>query len=657
MAEEYPPTRWREILIETAEICCCRTAREIVKYEEVFHRPIVQVSNSPQCVSWAKNWESRHMRCQFAIAFALILPLPISVEPAAAATPRSAPSTTKVDQVLLLEAQEGDAAVDRRKLLITSTDIDFISDSARWQAGFVKTGMKWQAVDPLIDGGVPPVLKEYRTQRHAAPKTAEGHLKLANWCRSQKLVDQERAHLSEMLTLSGPEVDRVPIYRRMGYRPWGGQWLSPAEFTAAQAQVRHWQESLREWQPKFERIARDWEAAPKQQQQAKENLNAVQDAAAIPAMLAVAPMSRTLALAICDRLKELDCFESSQALATIAIQSEWASVRESATEGLQGRRLDDFVPALLAAMRSPFRIAKPSNNQVSPRIIFREESDRYVAIDVNMVPMIASVVFVPRIQPSALASISNELAVKRSENDLLRSVAAIDHDIQQRVEKENEYTDDYITRAALLLALLSGQELTVDPRFWWAWWQLYTGTVPVPKKCHVVRKQVALPIEVAYLRRSSCLVAGTPVQTERGQVPVEMIEVGDRVLSKNIETGELAYKPVLHTTVREDASVKEVLINGKSIVASDGHHFWISGKGWVKTHELKAGDPIHTVTGTTRLTSLETEPRPESVYNLVVADFHTYFVGQSLILSHDVLQPASTNTKVPGLQPARSRDE
>lgn len=597
------------------------------------------------------------MRSQLVIAFALILQLLISGKPSEAATPRNASGTSKVDQVLLLEAQNGDAAIDRRMLLISSSDVDSMSDLARWQAGFVKTGMKWQAVDQVHDVDAPPVLKEYRTQRHAAPKTAEGHLKLANWCRSQKLVDQERAHLSEMLTLSGPEVDRVPIYRRMGYRPWRGQWLSPAEYTAAQAHVRHWQESLREWQPKLERIARDWEATPKQQQQAKENLNSVQDVAAIPAMLAVAPVSRTLALAICDRLKELDCFESSQALATMAIQSEWASVRESATEGLKNRRLDDFVPSLLAAMRSPFLIAKPSSTQVGPRIVFREESDRYLSIDVSMVPMVASVMFVPRIQMSALSSASNEFAVKRSASDLLRNVAAIDHELQQRVEEENDCTDDYNTRVALLLALISGQELTVDPRFWWAWWQLYTGTVPVPKKCHVVHKQVALPMEVTYLQRHSCLLAGTPVQTEQGQIPIETIKVGDRVLCKNIETGELAYKPVLHTTAREEASVKKLMINGQSIVASDGHHFWISGRGWVKTHELKVSDPVHTVTGTARLTGLETMSKPDSVYNLVVADFHTYFVGPSLLLSHDVLQPATTNAKVPGLQSSLSQHE
>lgn len=41
------------------------------------------------------------------------------------------------------------------------------------------------------------------------------------------------------------------------------------------------------------------------------------------------------------------------------------------------------------------------------------------------------------------------------------------------------------------------------------------------------------------------------------------------------------------------------------------------------------------------------EPAP--TYNLVVADFHTYFVGKSGILSHDVLPPKPTNKLVPGL--------
>ena len=57
-----------------------------------------------------------------------------------------------------------------------------------------------------------------------------------------------------------------------------------------------------------------------------------------------------------------------------------------------------------------------------------------------------------------------------------------------------------------------------------------------------------------------------------------------------------------------------------------------------------------TATGMSRIESAALESQPAPVYNLVVADFHTYFVGPGMILSHDVTQPAPTNVKVPGLE-------
>jgi len=146
----------------------------------------------------------------------------------------------------------------------------------------------------------------------------------------------------------------------------------------------------------------------------------------------------------------------------------------------------------------------------------------------------------------------------------------------------------------------------------------------------------------------SCLVAGTPIWTEHGLVVVEQIQPGDRVLSKNIDTGELAYKVVLHTTVRESSPITKFTISDETIQATAGHHFWVSGRGWTKTRELAAEQPLHTPTGVIRVASTE-RAEPVPTYNLVVADFHTYFVGKSAILSHDVLPPKPTNKVVPGL--------
>jgi len=49
-----------------------------------------------------------------------------------------------------------------------------------------------------------------------------------------------------------------------------------------------------------------------------------------------------------------------------------------------------------------------------------------------------------------------------------------------------------------------------------------------------------------------------------------------------------------------------------------------------------------------RIVTIDDPERLEKVYNRVVGDFHTYFVGKAMILSHDVLPSEPTNVKIPG---------
>jgi len=147
----------------------------------------------------------------------------------------------------------------------------------------------------------------------------------------------------------------------------------------------------------------------------------------------------------------------------------------------------------------------------------------------------------------------------------------------------------------------------------------------------------------------SCLSAGTPIWTDRGPIAVETVQVGDLVLSKDSESGELAYKPVLHTTVRPARQLLQVRAGKTVFNATGGHVFWISGHGWLKIRDVKPGMRFHGAAGPTVLDSLE-EGSNEPTYNLVVADFHTYFVGQSMLLSHDPTFAQPTDVRVPGLR-------
>ena len=148
-----------------------------------------------------------------------------------------------------------------------------------------------------------------------------------------------------------------------------------------------------------------------------------------------------------------------------------------------------------------------------------------------------------------------------------------------------------------------------------------------------------------------CLAAGTLVWTDAGPVPIEQIRVGDLVLAQDPESGELAYQPVLRTTVRPRGPLVRVcLVNREVLETSGGHLFWVAGAGWTKARELLSGCELHGVTGTVRVSITETADEAET-YNLIVADSHSYFVGEGKILCHDNTVRRPTKAKVPGLLP------
>ncbi len=154
----------------------------------------------------------------------------------------------------------------------------------------------------------------------------------------------------------------------------------------------------------------------------------------------------------------------------------------------------------------------------------------------------------------------------------------------------------------------------------------------------------------------SCFAPGTRVWTLTGSMPIEQIKVGDYVLSQDTDSGELAYKPVLAVTKRPPGPFANIAVGSETITATPGHPFWVVGLGWRLTKQLKPGERFHTLSGATTITSFEKldadEAEPEPAYNLIVADFSTYFVGEHGILVHDVTPRRPTAALVPGLIPS-----
>ncbi|WP_374353195.1 hypothetical protein [Chitinimonas sp.] len=117
-----------------------------------------------------------------------------------------------------------------------------------------------------------------------------------------------------------------------------------------------------------------------------------------------------------------------------------------------------------------------------------------------------------------------------------------------------------------------------------------------------------------------CFPAGTLVHTDKGLVPIQDIQVGDRVLSKCEFTGEQAYKRVFRTFLHMDKSIFAVwgssynkVLNLRDrgifpIFTTGNHPFWVGrlkdgikefrrGKvniGWRAAVELDIGDLVST---------------------------------------------------------------
>jgi hypothetical protein len=139
-----------------------------------------------------------------------------------------------------------------------------------------------------------------------------------------------------------------------------------------------------------------------------------------------------------------------------------------------------------------------------------------------------------------------------------------------------------------------------------------------------------------------CFAAGTKVLTKNGLKPIEEIQEGDYVASRNEETGEVDWKPVTTLFEYDDDRITYLLKlvdeagSEEILEVTDNHPFWIEDLGWIESGKLKPGMRVSNYNGgyltVVELTTLNASP---VTYNFEVADFHTYFVGEKRAWVHN----------------------
>ncbi|HEV7279492.1 MAG TPA: polymorphic toxin-type HINT domain-containing protein [Pirellulaceae bacterium] len=535
---------------------------------------------------------------------------------------------------------------DRDALLARAEALAPEAAAIKWHRGMILVDGKWAPAEEVAaDAAASEDIAAYVAKRDSTPDTIEGHLVMAEWCKAKRLFDQERAHLARVLTF---EPEHAAARARLGFVRVGAEWVGREEIARAiaddakaQASIKKHGNSLRD----LGRLMGDKNQVVRDR--AAEKIRAIRDVSMIPALESlVAGVNEDASLVVLEALSGMPEKEAAVSLARFAVLSPSVMVRAEAADLLKERKLDHFVPEMMASMTAPVRTELAISRGADGRLVYRHSLYREAMRSADL--LIRDTVYAGTREggDSAARMANADFGVRAS---MTEAFVTLDH----------LRTHEFNARVGETLAKVTDQKLGADAQGWWNWWNQHNEfIVQGDKQVNVqyAAQTVLTPgTQINAIRSGNpqdsfeCLAAGTLVLTNRGDVAIEQVRVGDLVLAQDVESGELTFKPVLETSIRPVDGVLRIEHEKGSFRCSGGHPFWVSGEGWVNARRLKSGMELHTLEGSVRISDVVADGA-EQTYNMIVEDFSSYFVGEARVLSHDNSIRESTDAIVPGLE-------
>jgi hypothetical protein len=531
--------------------------------------------------------------------------------------------------------------VRRDELIKTALQHDPNQADAHWAQGKVRIRGQWLSLSEAADDAKSrSSLEKYQERRDATENTPLGHEQLAQFCRANDLLAQERAHWSAV-------IDRDPNHlqarRRLGQIKVDGAWVDKREYDAQKKTEQATTVYLQKHSKRLTTLLTSLEKGSMAPEAVTKELVQFRNPMLLPGLeYLFSRASETGGQCTVETAASMSAPEASMSLARHALDFPKESVRTLATSYLKNRDEMSYVPGLLGALRTKatkedqFTVTR--NNQViwRQKVFFESQNSKHIetydrVFEISpQIPLQA--VYNKQTVNAAIATGNSGLAAYNAEVDrnngrIMQLLETTLDDDSPRVKRER-----------------------TTPDGWWNWWNQRMESYPSDSKAVVSRYGYEYTVVTPPSARHECLAAGTPIWTEAGSVAVEKVKVGDLVLTKNPRSGELKFAAVLATTKRPPELLRRIKINDETIRATGGHPFWVTGKGWVKARSLEPGSMLHTAHGSTEIESIEDERTPTETFNLVVDECHSYFVGKTLLLSHDNSVCQAVATKVPGLR-------
>jgi Pretoxin HINT domain len=567
-------------------------------------------------------------------------------------TPQSPDASRKAyDQVRAAAGRDPDAQVslalwceahglqaERLRHLSIAVLTDPSHATARGLLGLVEYRGKWAKPDAVAeklkaDETLSRALLEYNARRDKLRDRVKDHYDLAVWCEANGLKSEAAVHFMNVTRL---DPSHEAAWKHLGCRKYNGAWMSEDQIASVKTESEAQKAADKHWLPLLERW-KGWLGDKRHRSSAEEKLAEVTDPRALRSVWAVfgsdGPANQRVAATL---LGQIDGAAASNHLAILAVKGVSSTVRQAASEILKRRDPREYVDTLINFIGKPLKYeVRQVDGPGSPGILFVEGERYNVRRIYNPTPGEAPPPMAVRrgirVDTSLLDTIRN---TQLAQQVLARDTAQLDA-INEEIRQASEST-------LAILRDVTGQDLGADPKAWRTWWTDQKGyafiTPDTPADKPTFDQFVPLPSMPR--PQHSCFAEGTPVRTISGLRPIETIKIGDQVLMQDTKTGALRFQPIVAVYHNPPNATLRIQFKGDSIVATGIHRFWKAGKGWVMARELKPGDEVRTLGGTTRVVSVSPD-KVQRVYNLDVSGGSDFFVGREGTLVHDnsIVQP------------------
>ena len=139
------------------------------------------------------------------------------------------------------------------------------------------------------------------------------------------------------------------------------------------------------------------------------------------------------------------------------------------------------------------------------------------------------------------------------------------------------------------------------------------------------------------LNSQYCFTADTPVMTDAGMIPIELVTVGDLVYSFDEDTGVYAYQPVTQISTNTTELTARITLNEETIESTLTHPY-LTDDGWMPAGDLSQNTRVLAADGIYYPVSNIDHIRydaPVTTYTVCVDDYHSFMVGETGFIVHN----------------------